>query len=119
MLDIIDCPNSLTSKIPTLRANGVKVVIRYYNHKNSRIFPTKCLEPAEAAALDEAGIALATVFEQRAGAGGHIEDFGTANGTRDGTRAKELAKRLRQPEGSAIYFAVDWDFVKSGRAERG
>ncbi|MDZ3991942.1 TIGR02594 family protein [Pseudomonas sp. Teo4] len=113
MLDIIDCPNSLTSKIPTLRTNGVKVVIRYYNHKNSRIFPTKCLEPAEAAALDEAGIALATVFEQRAGAGGHVEDFGTANGTRDGTRAKELAKRLRQPEGSAIYFAVDWDFVKA------
>lgn len=113
MLEIIDSAYSLTAHIPTLLAKGVKVVIRYYNHTNSATFPTKRLEPAEAVALSEAGIALAVVFEARGGAGGYIQDFGTANGTRDGTRARELAARLQQPQGSAIYFAVDWDFVKA------
>ena len=44
--------------------------------------------------------------------GGHVEDFGAANGTRDGRRALQLATDLGQPTGSAIYFAVDSDFVK-------
>lgn len=113
MLKIIDSPHALTAHIPTLIANGVKVVIRYFNHSNSTRFPTKRLEPAEAAALTEAGIDLSVVFQVRGGAGGHIKDFGTANGTRDGSRARRLANGLRQPANSAIYFAVDSDFVKA------
>jgi hypothetical protein len=40
-----------------------------------------------------------------------LEDLTQSNGKRDGARAADLATQVGQPEGSAIYFAVDHDFV--------
>ena len=75
MLSIIDSPHALAGHVPTLKAKGVKVAIRYYNHTNSSTFPNKRLERAEAVALDAAGIALAVVFQVRGGAGGSCGGF--------------------------------------------
>lgn len=108
---IIDVPVDVSSYAHRLKAAGVNTVIRYYNNKNSNTFPTKCLTASERDALFAEGLSIAVVFEQRAGAGGVIDDLSAANGTRDGSRALSLALALDQPRGTAIYFAVDWDFT--------
>lgn len=116
MQEIIDVTSNIGPIAQRLATAGVKTVIRYYNHRNVSL-PTKCLTLTEIQALREAGLAVAVVFEQRAGAAdhpgdnGHIEDFGGENAADDAERALELAGQLGQPKHSAIYFAVDWDFA--------
>lgn len=112
MYPVIDASQDLTAHASTLFKAGVQVVIRYYNNNNTSNHPTKRLTKAEAKALDKAGLALAVVFQQRGGAGGHISDLTGAKGTRDAKRALKLAAGIGQPQGSAIYFAVDWDYIK-------
>jgi uncharacterized protein (TIGR02594 family) len=113
MHEIIDSASGVGAYASKLAAAGVKCVIRYYNNQNTPVHPTKCLTKDELAALFAAGLSVAVVFEQRAGATGDISDLSAANGTRDGKRALALAQSLGQPQGSAIYFAVDHDFVSS------
>lgn len=110
MQSIIDSPYNLAPYATRLVDEGVKSVIRYYNNKNSTQFPEKCITKAEAKALQDAGLDLAVVYEQRAGAGGHIEDFGPAMAKRDAAAALRCATAIGQPDNSAIYFAVDFDF---------
>ncbi|MGO4437015.1 TIGR02594 family protein [Rhizobium sp. RAF56] len=113
MQEIIDVAGNVGPYAAQLAAAGVKTVIRYYNHRNSTRLPSKCLTGTELEMLYAAGLSVAVVFEARAGAGGNIGDFGSGNGTRDATRALSLAASLGQPEQSAIYFAVDSDFVRA------
>ena len=123
MQPIFDVPGNVGPLATRLAGAGVKTVIRYYNHRNVTL-PTKCLTPAELQALHGAGLSVAVVFEQRAGAadqfggGGHIEDFGGENGANDADRALQLAGEMRQPKNSAIYFAVDWDFAAPSDLEQ-
>jgi len=113
MDSIIDAPLDLSAHARQLFAAGVRTVIRYYNNRNSSVFPSKCLGKAELAQLFDAGLSVATVFQQRGGAGGNLDDLSPTNGRRDGARAAELAARVGQPEGSAIYFAVDHDYHRA------
>jgi len=115
---IIDVAADVGGYAGRLAAAGVQVVIRYYNHRSSAVLPTKCVTPGEVVSLHHAGLALAVVFQQRGGAGGAIEDFDAAGGALDGARALALARDIGQPEGSAIYFAVDWDFRREADLER-
>lgn len=115
---IIDVASDIAPFATRLAAAGVKTVIRYYNHRNSTALPSKCLTRKELDALHGAGLAVAVVFQQRGGAGGHIEDFDAVNGDRDAARALELAAELGQAVGSAIYFAVDWDFASRAELDR-
>lgn len=115
---VIDASTNLTDFAQAIAAAGVKTVIRYYNRTNSNALPSKRIEPSEAAALADAGLTLAVVFQQRGGAGGHFEDLDAESGARDAARAIELAGGLRQPEGSAIYFAVDHDFFRVSELAR-
>lgn len=119
MQEIIDSPYNLSDHAARLFQEGVRTVIRYYNNKNSKKFPSKCLTEVEYNHLVSAGLNVAVVFQQRGGAGdtdnpdGFLEDFGSGNGTRDATRALALATAINQPRGSAVYFGVDHDFYKS------
>lgn len=113
MRSIIDAALNVSPFAETLRRAGVDTVIRYYNHRNSARLPSKCLTSGEVQALSEAGLALAVVFQQGGGAGGDIAELTSDTGTRDANRALELATTLEQPNGSAIYFAVDHDYVRS------
>jgi len=112
MHEIIDSPYNLGEHAARLFQEGVRTVIRYYNNKNSTTFPSKCLTLDEYEKLVAAGLNVAVVFQQRGGAGGFIDDFGTGKGTRDATRAQALAAGIGQPNGSGIYFGVDHDFAK-------
>ncbi|MCD2179403.1 TIGR02594 family protein [Rhizobium sp. C1] len=117
MHKVIDSPWQIGQYAAELKAAGVDTVIRYYNHQNSTKLPQKCIEKAEYDAILQGGLSLAVVFEQRAGAPNndhdtaHIEDLSAQTGKRDAERALALAKQLGQPVGSAIYFAVDFDFT--------
>lgn len=112
MHEIIDVPQDVGAHAEQLANAGVKVVIRYYNHRNSSALPSKCLTRRELDQLFAADLSVAVVFQQRGGAGGHLGDFTATNGQRDAMRALELAASFTQPEGSAIYFGVDHDFFR-------
>lgn len=57
------------------------------------------------------------VGQQRGGADGNIADLDERNGTRDSTRALHLASEMEQPDSSAIYFAVDWDYFRKSELD--
>ncbi|MFT4149738.1 MAG: TIGR02594 family protein [Paracoccaceae bacterium] len=110
MLRIIDTSVDTTAFATTLRQAGVGTVIRCYSRDRSR-----CLAPPEAQALAAAGLSVAVVYRDRAGAeavGGTIADLTAATGARDAEKALACAAAIAQPHGTAIYFAVDRDFVK-------
>ena len=109
---IIDVPSDVTEFALALREAGVSTVIRYYNHHNSSRLPTKCLTRPELAALHEAGLSVAVVFEQHGGADGELDDLSEENGALDARRALELAAEMEQPAGSGIYFAIDADYFR-------
>jgi uncharacterized protein (TIGR02594 family) len=113
MHEIIDVAGNVAPFASRLAGAGVKTVIRYYNHRNGEAHPSKCLTRPELLALHNAGLSVGVVFEQRGGAGGNIVDLDAESGVRDARRALDLAGELQQPEGSAIYFGVDWDFSGS------
>ena len=113
MQQIIDVDSDVTNFASGLASAGVKTVIRYYNNRNTSVHPSKCLTQPELNALLGAELSVAVVFEQNAGAGGSIDDLTAQTGARDANRALDLATGLEQPEGSAIYFAVDFDFTSS------
>ena len=117
MYKVIDAAQDLSAHATEIAAAGVQAVVRYYNHRNVNL-PTKRVTRSEALALDDAGLAIAVVFQQRGGAGGHIQDFSTSQGANDAERAMEIAADIGQPEGSAIYFAVDSDFVTQSDLRR-
>ena len=96
-----DAPTPVDALIPRIKAHGYGFVVRYmsYNqHKN--------LSPGEARKLSAAGLDLVAVFEAR---GNVIDNFTSEQGAKDAAQALHLASQIGQPEGSAIYFAVDLD----------
>ena len=110
MHKVIDTPWNTEDYASELKSGGVETVIRYFNHSNSSKLPEKRIEKPEADILKAAGLSVLCVFQQRGGAGGKIADLDKESAVRDGKRALELAKRIGQPTGSAIYFAVDHDY---------
>jgi hypothetical protein len=81
--------------------DDVDFACRYYSHS-----AWKNLTAAEALALAAAEIAIVSVWES---AGNHADFFSDQQGRADVSDAVELAKNCGQPEGTAIYFAVDTD----------
>jgi hypothetical protein len=93
------------SSASCLAAAGRRFAIRYHSRTTTQ--PQKRLHPAEAAQLARAGLVLATVYQDRAR---QVEDFGPDRGALDAQSALLYAGQVGQPAGSAVYFAVDWDF---------
>jgi Rv2525c-like, glycoside hydrolase-like domain len=110
-MSIIDTPFNTEASIPCLLSQGVRTVIRYYNFSNSRTFPKKRMELAEAQALAAHGMQIAAVFQQRQN---QVADFTELKGVAAGRRAYRHAQdNIGQPAGSGIYFSVDFDATKS------
>lgn len=118
MHTVIDVPSDVGKHAVRLAAAGVRTVLRYYNHRNSQVLPSKCLTKSEFQALISAGISVATVFQQRGGAGGNLADLSHDAGTRDAIRAVTLASSIGQPTGSGLYFAVDWDYYRASELQQ-
>lgn len=106
-MSIIDTPDNTESSISCLVSRGVSTVIRYYNFSNSRTFPRKRMELAEAQALSAQGLQIAAVFQQRQD---RPDDFTEQKGFEAGRRAHRHAREnIGQPVGSGIYFSADFD----------
>lgn len=110
-----------------MAAQGVQTVARYYDYhpattgrstppdepepaNRRETLPGKTLRPEEVAIATRHGLALLTVFQH------HNDREATftlrpSRGFTDARRALDLAAALGQPDGSAIYFGVDGDFV--------
>jgi hypothetical protein len=104
MTKVIDTNHNTARKLAALRALGVETIIRYDN----RLSPhgEKQVKPDEARAIADAGMRLAIVYE---GAGDKISQFSEAIGYLDAKYSRQRAPERGQPNGSAVYFAVDFD----------
>ncbi|MBW0002731.1 MAG: DUF1906 domain-containing protein [Hyphomicrobiales bacterium] len=96
----IDASTNVTTYLPTLAASGVKAIGRYYSINRSKV-----LTQIEAQAITNAGLSIFAVYED----GNDPTTFNASLGTFQAQQALICAKEVRQPRGSAIYFAVDFD----------
>jgi hypothetical protein len=99
----IDLPTDASDVLGELKTIPLAFVARYYRDPASR-WPT--LTASEVQRLSALGVKLVTVWEW------HSRDpayFSYASGYNDALSAYLQAKTVRQPAGSAIYFAVDFN----------
>ena len=96
-----DAPRVVSAIIPRVKAQGFSFIARYYSYNAN-----KNLTPSEARTVSAAGLDLVAIWEA---AGDHISNFTTKQGEKDAAEALRLAQLIGQPEGSGIYFAVDFD----------
>jgi glycoside hydrolase-like protein/lipase (class 3) len=96
----IDTNINVTTYLPTLAAADVKAVGRYYSISTSKV-----LTQMEAEAITNAGLSIFVVYED----GNDPTKFNANLGTFQAQQALICAREVGQPQGSAIYFAVDFD----------
>ncbi|NOU93692.1 DUF1906 domain-containing protein [Paenibacillus sp. LMG 31456] len=96
-----DCATPLTAQTAAaFSADGYEFVCRYLVPSGS-----KRLTSNEAILISQEGLQIVSVFETTA----DRALGGRAAGLADGATALEVAAQIGQPEGSTIYFAVDFD----------
>jgi len=97
----IDCAFSLTAYASRLPDLGLGFACRYYGGSAA-----KDLTPGEAKALSDNGLQIVTVWEST---GDNPDTFDDAHGKMHAQAALVQAWQVGQPDGSTIYFAVDFD----------
>jgi len=96
-----DTATKLTAdKARALKQAGFEYALRYLGNT------WKGFNKAEAKAIQDAGLKLVSIFQKSANYAGY---FSKEQGIRDAKQAQEWAEDVGQPEGTAIYFAVDFD----------
>jgi hypothetical protein len=101
---IIDTADTMTSsKLSALKKAGVETIIRYDDRRPRGGW--KQIHPAEAKLIRDAGLRLGIVYEDAATA----SYFTRLEGILSATYARQQAAKRGQPDGSAEYFAVDFD----------
>jgi Domain of unknown function (DUF1906)/Bacterial SH3 domain len=102
---IIDTNHRTTAKLPALSEKGVTAILRYYARFTKQ--KEKRLIRSEAEAILAAGMSVAVVHQA---AGDHASAFSHESGVADATYSLNYAtKVIGQPQGTAIYFGVDFD----------
>src|SRR6516164_7637437 len=96
-MTVVDTNDNTTSHIASLKSRGVTAVGRYYSSRAS-----KRLTKPEARALSDARINIFTVFEDNGD-----PELSVSSGIHDAQIALQQATAVGQPEGSAIYFALE------------
>lgn len=105
MLQGCDSSSAVTSAdLLCLQQKGYSFVGRYYSRTTH--IEGKKLTASEAVMISEGGIDLVAVYED---APVEYSYFSGARGSEDATAALEQAAAVGQPEGTAIYFSVDYD----------
>jgi LysM repeat protein len=96
-----DCATKLNAtSAANLRAAGYEYAARYLGNS------WKSFDASEAAAIIGAGLKLISIFEKNST---YPSYFTNAQGVADANEAMQLAKAAGQPEGTAIYFTVDYN----------
>jgi peptidoglycan L-alanyl-D-glutamate endopeptidase CwlK len=103
---IIDASSNAKASSACLKTSGIHTVIRYYARDPAQAW--KRLAKAEADAVIAAGLRLAIVHENDR----NLSSFSYAAGLLDGEYAcKYGGETIGQPNNSAIYYAVDFDYL--------
>jgi len=112
MADIVsgvDSSSSCTqSSIDCLKQNNIAFVGRYYSRTTQ--IAGKKLTQAEAQLLSQNGLEIVAVYEDGPTSYSY---FSATRGTADAGGALQQAAAVGQPDGSAIYFTVDYDAAQS------
>jgi hypothetical protein len=133
---IIDTPNNAAKFATKLSAHDVKVVVRYFARKTQAGLDEKMMASdgnivdgvREPAILIRHGLSIVSLYQYRNNLAAKfldgLEDTGSAKAevAADAKAALEQAKLVGQPEGSAIYFGVDFNaskFVQPVRSRNG
>ena len=96
-----DCATKLTEKMAKdLKGAGFRYAARYLGDS------WKSFDKKEAEIIQKTGIKLISIFQKSAN---KLSYFTEKQGIVDGKDAEKWAKAVGQPEGTAIYFAVDCD----------
>ncbi|HSY47930.1 MAG TPA: glycoside hydrolase domain-containing protein [Thermoanaerobaculia bacterium] len=90
--------------VSCLQGEGIVFVGRYYSRTTQ--IAGKKLTADEAGLISAAGILIVAVYEDGPTSYGY---FSASRGTADAEGALEQAAAIGQPNGSAIYFTVDYD----------
>lgn len=99
----IDCAQPIpASTAKAIAAEGYAFAARYLVPSS---YAWKRLSRKEAEGISAAGMSIVSVFETTA----NRPAGGASSGRADGQAALKEAKAIGQPEGTAIYFAVDYD----------
>lgn len=106
----LDASVKLTRAAVCLKDRGFSFAIRYYNTTNK----SKNISPAEAQALVRAGLRIGAVWEE--GSPTQASFFNKAKGIAHGKTAFGMARTIGQPSDTPIYFAVDYDALRSDLA---
>jgi hypothetical protein len=129
---IIDTPNNAARCADKLAACGVKVVVRYFARKPQPGLREKVMASdgnmidgvREPTILIRHGIAIVSLYQYRNNLAQKftdgLEDTGSAKAEAlaDAKAALEQARLVGQPEGSAIYFGVDFNASKTAQLVR-
>jgi hypothetical protein len=87
-----------------LADNGVKTIFRYFAQENN--LPGKNITPRERDMIFDHGMSIAIVYQWQAYRPGR---FNSQTGRDDARFCMLRAREINQPDGSAVYFAVDND----------
>jgi Domain of unknown function (DUF1906) len=98
---IIDTPTNLQNYAKRMKAAGVSTAFRYESRLPNAGW--KRWQPDEMKAFQDAGLHCAIVYEDDGHPGGH------SDGVEAATYALERCAARGQPDGTAIYYAVDFD----------
>lgn len=99
----IDCSVPLNpTTAAAFKTDGIAFAIRYVDNNPAS---GKRITKEEAQIISNAGLQIISVFEKM----GDQADINGAMGKRDGEWALQAAREVGQPDGSCIYFAVDYD----------
>jgi hypothetical protein len=98
-----------------IRSIGVNTIIRYYDWEQETI-RGKTLTQTELDIIRRNDLQVAVVFQHHNDKVETFED--TDRGRIDALRSLELARKLAQPRGSAVYFGVDGVDAKFSRLRR-
>ncbi|MEH7120698.1 glycoside hydrolase domain-containing protein [Neobacillus vireti] len=100
-LNGIDCATKLTESLAArLKSEGIQYVCRYLGNS------WKSMSKIEADAIIGAGLQIVSIWETNPTKAAY---FTEAQGKLDAVEASSYAAAIAQTEGSAIYFAVDYD----------
>jgi hypothetical protein len=123
---VIDTPDNAATRVSQLLARNVKVIARYYARREQTSLPQKIMSSdrnkighdREPAVLTRNGIAIVSTYQYQNNRPAKfvrgLGDTGSAaaEAAADAKAALEQAKLVEQPEGTAIYFGVDFNLTK-------
>lgn len=97
----VDANTVLTNYAGCLAGAGIRFAGRYYKDSDT------CLTKPEAEALSRAGLWIVSIWEH--GFPTQVGYFGRSRGLQDGHVSAIRALDAGQPQGTAIYYTVDYD----------